>query len=68
MPRSISSLAAIFLCSTALAGCETLSSINPFTSTAASDRVVLEKQVKQDLPYDVASGVRQSHDLRMAGD
>lgn len=77
MARIIPSLAAVLLCSTALAGCSTLESLNPFgASDPVADRVALEKQVQGNsvpneftgvVPGDLNSGVRVAHELRLAG-
>lgn len=62
MARILPSLATLLLCSTALAGCDTLGA-----SSGASDKAALEKQVHEAPPADVATGVRQARDLRLAG-
>jgi Flp pilus assembly protein TadD len=76
MARIIPSLAAVLLCSTALAGCSTLESLNPFGGgDPASDKLALEKQVRDNsvprdsgyVPGDLNSGVRAAHELRMEG-
>ncbi len=77
MARIIPSLAAVLLCSTALAGCSTLESLNPFGgSDPVADKVALEKQVRDNsvpneftgvVPGDLNSGVRIAHDLRLQG-
>ena len=65
MARILPSLATLLLCSTALAGCDTLGVTS--SSTPASDKAAMEKHVHEAPPTDVAGGVRQAHDLRLAG-
>jgi len=82
MARLVPSLAAVLLCSTALAGCSTLESLNPFgPSDPVADKIALEKQVRDNqvrdngapkeftgmVPGDLNGGVRMAHELRLEG-